>query len=247
MVFTDEVKIVREGPKNVLILRNLRIAQMRNEISYKIRSNAIEENKILDADNFDMSSIYGLKFKNRWSRVVLKFRRQTDNLPVFVFMDDSKLLDWTPKLTIHKLTDPFLLNLPAAEFKFVIYGIGSFGQDDDEYRSIFEQMKDITYTAVYGLVEEKSSKALECFAGDLLYEINKKTRSFREILIGAHITYPSKARGSELNRKIFRKRAQFLCPKVVFVDDVQPMSSQANAQEFTLDEILGEGSVSYFF
>lgn len=198
--------------------------------------------------------IYGLKIIGKpWKRAMLKFVT-ADGRKVLQLVDESGVFDYDEqRMKLREVTDDDILKIPFGEMKCMVYGVGPY-EFDDEFILIFnELLKQKETMAIFGLIEEKSSKVHDAYACDFLFLHKEKYNSFREVLIKEHITYPSLVR-EPLNRQIFMKRTEFLT-----MNNVRPRSltldvnsSRSAEVQFVLNErfnvysLIGEGSVSKF-
>lgn len=235
----------RQGKKNVLILKRPSIQNKMNEISEKVEIDVQSKQIVPLTSGFKSTTIYAIKFQHKWYRAVVKFIKP-DRTAVFAFLDKQKVIDFRPGLTIVEIDDQSLLQIPPAEFKFMIYGVGVF--NDNEYQYVVENFKNTQFTAIYALIEPKAAKNLECFVGDLLYDVNGQTKSFREIIIREGMSHPSGVT-NEINKAIFEKRQIYLNPKYTTLSSVTRTVSHTKLPEvslprFEFGQLLAEGGVS---
>lgn len=226
------------------------------------RKLAIDINDAYDESNAVDDEIYALnvKGKNKWSRAMVKFRR--DGVTVLHRLDEPGVFDFdTTVIRIRKVRDLNLRQQESGLFKVFIYGIGPY-EHDHEFNLIFKGLiQNQESKAIYGLIDEKQDRVRVAYAGDIFYECNGKYNSFREILIRERISYPSRVH-EYLNQRILEARIEFLATQNVShsfysaATTANPLvhndefNENPNAKvldgRFCLHGVIGEGSVRIF-
>lgn len=241
-ISVEKVKPIRWGKDNIIILRRTDIVDKFHEISNKIAQQVKKP-----IFTVKLNIIYGLRYldKQIWRRALLKFTRP-DGVNVMDFVDCAGVCEFdTKSMEMCEISDSDIVNLPAGEFKFIIFAVKKY-TFDDEFQLIFNALCRETVTGIFRMIEQKQNKINECFAGDLVYNYNGTVKSFRETLIEQKITYPSGVR-NEFNKKNFLKRFDygnlFTPPSATYEPNpIDGFSEFSN--EYKTGDILGEGSVS---
>lgn len=240
------IRLVEKG--NIIICRRKQDLGLTTKIKASIASKQ-------DEKELHLNRIYALKIIGKeWMRAVVKFVKK-DGGKVLQLIDESGVFDYDEKrMKLREITDKNILNIPFAEMKCIVYGIGPYVFDDEFILIFNELLKEKEIVAIFGLIEQKSSKVHEAFACDFLYLYNGRYNSFREVLIQQHISYPSRVKEA-INRNIFMKKTEFLqlhnvCPKSLTLH--ASASSSADIPQFVLNNrfnihnLIGEGGVIYY-
>lgn len=250
-IVVENIKPIRLGTKGQIICqRNVDDEEIAESLSLDIQNET-------DVWNFETTKMYALRIERTCYRAYVKFFRKLDGKPVFQLVDDSRLVNFNKsEMSVRIIKNEKLCNLRV--IKLIMYGIGSYDNNDDEFKLIFAQLfQGKEAKAIYGLIEEKESYVHRCYAGDLLFEHEGKYKSFREVLIRERISYPSRIR-ENLNQRIFRIRARFLeanrkapsvrvtvnledFPGLFFIEEEDEPIETIQGR-FNIYEILGEGS-----
>lgn len=240
---------------NVIICNRLEFngKEQLTELSKKL------ENDVKNAKNEhtpEPNTIYAFQInEGLWTRAVVKFIRKDDKVPVIQRLDEPGTIDFNPRfMRVRKISDRQLQNQMSGRFKLFIYAVGPY-EHDYEYQLIFDGLlKNKEVMGIFTLLEQKQNRVHECFVGDLLYEINGKLMSFREVLIRERISYPALVQ-DPLNMRLLQTRANILTeyngqPAMTLQtlgkpkDTVSPTDMIDN--RYTIESVYGEGTVSPF-
>lgn len=202
-IAVEKVIPIRFGTKNIIICRRINavsnLFDLSNQLDRDVKN--VPNQTILEANQ-----LYAFKTgKSRWSRGLLKFNRD-NNIQVIQLVDANGTFDFNPNVcSARKIQGDELKNMPFAEIKLFIYGIGQYSMTS-ELKYVFEGLiLNQETTAIFGLMERKANRIHECFVGDILYTFRSKEMSFREVLIREKLAVPARVQ-EELNQRIFSKR-----------------------------------------
>lgn len=200
--------------------------------------------------------MYGYYYRSKWFRVVVKFSRE--NKKVIHFLDSDGVYDFREGMVVREIKSRQIIDMDVGQIKVFVHAIAKF-KPTGFFKDIFAQVLLKTpVTAVFSLVEQKNELVHESYAGDFIYEVNGKLRSFREILIREKVTSPRLVTG-DFNKMLFEKRAAILAPNNILtkgtISDYQPSISDDRStiscdvielidERFEIHKhVLGEGTV----
>lgn len=270
---TEKITPKRLGQHNIIVCERETDPMLSVKLSEAVKNVANEQ-------NLQKNEIYAIKLCNHqeWSRGTVKFIRSRDKIPVLQFLDKPGLHDFDPsKMCVRKISDPSIKALKSAEIKLMVYGVGHYNFDR-EFSLIFEGLiKNVPTLAVYNLIEAKDNIVHQCFAGDFLFELNGKLKSFREVLIREKITYPCHA-DLIFNQQLFLRAVDLISSSMMVSSaaalwvkrsttlrtsgtlaathgsdtliDAQTFDVPKNdslLDRYYLYELIGEGSVSFMY
>lgn len=182
-----------------------------NEMKRRLADHVKELNDEKEPPNKESyNKVYAFQIigEELWSRVML--RHFNGKVPVLHRLDGNGVFDFNPSIhRIREIKDTEIKEKTGNDFKLFIYGIHKIWKIRD-FKSMFDSLiKDQNCTAIFTLVEEKDQKCNEAFAGDILYSVNGKFYSFREVLLRNEIARPACVEKPR-NKRLFEERAQFL-------------------------------------
>lgn len=257
LIHIEKVTPVRYCKDNIIICnRKTDLQRLSSEIAYNVHSKkTIGKPQIIASLNKNENDVYGIYLKRQWFRAMVKFT--DDNTIVLHLLDCDGVYDFHDKMTIRIIDDPQIIGVAVGQIKMFVYAAAPV-ESDQKFKKMFEEkLLNKEVTAVFGLVEEKNIVVHESYAGDFVYEINGKPRSFRELLIRNQILNPCRV-SSPLNQMLFIKITELLVPETYFAQ-VQAQSLISDTprsipyelfgiidNRFEIyQDILGEGSVRF--
>lgn len=245
-IIVEKVECLRIGTKsNIIVCQRTETTKKLSSLSEKLKNDVQFKE---DEKQLQPNTVYAVFRRGMWHRGVLKY--QSGDTSCVQLVDHDGTFNFA-EVVVRKISDTTLCSHDFCQIKFFVYGIGLY-EHDAEFVSIFDQiLKGKEVLAIFGLIEQKRNRALECFVGDFLYEVNGQLRSFREVLIRSRITYPSRVR-QPLNQMIFQKRAEVMSGRPTL--NTHSSSGQQKVtgievieERFELHELIGEGSVRFCF